>query len=222
MKAPSSILTPRLILSRPRPSDAAEIFETYARDPEVTRFLGWRRHESVAETSAFLEFSDGEWERWPAGPYLIRSRDDGRLLGGTGLGFEAGDQAVTGYVLAQGAWGRGYATEALTAMIDVARRAGVLTLYALCHPQHRASWHVLEKCGFTRDGDWSQQAEFPNLAPGVLQDVLRYTLTLHGLHVPDDDPSNGWEAAPGCGPGVDEHVDEGESHDYDAQKMAAD
>jgi ribosomal-protein-alanine N-acetyltransferase len=176
IKAPREITTARLLLVEPARHDAAEIFRRYASDREVTLFLGWPRHQSVDDTEAFLTFSASEWERWPAGPYLIRSRDDGRLLGGTGLGFESAEQAVTGYVLAKDAWGMGYATEALRAMIDVARQTGVSTLYALCHPKHRGSWRVLEKCGFTRNPEWSQLTEFPNLAPGVLQEVLRYEM----------------------------------------------
>ena len=175
MKAPPQIETPRLSLLQPQAADAASIFERYASDPDVTKFLGWPRHESVADTQAFLRFSAGEWERWPAGPYLIRSRSDGQLLGGTGFGFEGQQQAATGYVLATDAWGKGYATEALGAVIDVARRIGVARLQALCHPQHRASWRVLEKCGFVQDRSWTKQAEFPNLAPGIQQDVLCYT-----------------------------------------------
>jgi hypothetical protein len=116
MKAPTEIETARLTLMRPAPGDAANVFERYAGDKDVTRFLGWPRHRSVADTEAFLTFSVSEWERWPAGPYLIRSRHDGRLLGGTGLAFDASDHAVTGYVLARDAWGLGYATEALTAI----------------------------------------------------------------------------------------------------------
>jgi RimJ/RimL family protein N-acetyltransferase len=44
--------------------------------------------------------------------------------------------------------------------------------------QHRASWRVLEKCGFVRNLTWSRQAEVPNLAPGLLQNVLRYVVVL--------------------------------------------
>jgi ribosomal-protein-alanine N-acetyltransferase len=178
MKAPAEIETARLVLRQPRAGDAAAIFERYASDPDVTRFLGWPRHESVADTEGFLHFSDGEWARWPAGPYLIWSRADDRLLGSTGLGFEVPERAVTGYVLAKDAWGQGYATESLVAMVDVARRAGVARLYAVCHPEHRASSHVLEKCGFVRDTAWTRRAEFPNLARGVRQDVLCYATAL--------------------------------------------
>jgi [ribosomal protein S5]-alanine N-acetyltransferase len=176
MKAPRRIETRRLVLVPPQAGDAASILERYASDPDVTRFLGWQRHESVAETEAFVKFSAEEWQRWPAGPYLIRSREDGRLLGGTGFAFEGDHQAVTGYVLAKDAWGKGYATEALAAIVDVARQIGVERLYALCHPQHRASWRVLEKCGFQRDESWTRQVELPNLAPGVFQDVLCYAI----------------------------------------------
>jgi [ribosomal protein S5]-alanine N-acetyltransferase len=175
-KAPSRLETERLILVPPQLEDAAAIFERYSGDPEVTRFLGWARHRSIAETESFLTFSADEWKRWPAGPYLIRSRDTGELLGGTGLGFEATDRAVTGYVLAKDAWGKGYATEALRAMVDLAPRVGVARLYALCHPDHRASWRVLEKCGFVRDAAWSRRQEFPNLAPDVQQDVFCYSM----------------------------------------------
>jgi RimJ/RimL family protein N-acetyltransferase len=178
MKAPARVETARLVLSPPVSDDAPAIFERYASDPDVTRFLGWPRHRSIAETQGFLAFSDQEWKRWPAGPYLIRSRDDGRLLGSTGFGFEAADQAVTGYVLAKDSWGRGYATEALTAMVDVARQIGVRRLSALCHPDHGASSRVLEKCGFVRDHGAAHQVEFPNLAPGVRQNAVCYVMAV--------------------------------------------
>jgi RimJ/RimL family protein N-acetyltransferase len=76
--------TTRLVLRKPRLADAPAIFERYASDPEVTRFLSWPRHSTVADTRTFIEFSDAEWTRWPAGPYLVESRD-GVLLGGAGL-----------------------------------------------------------------------------------------------------------------------------------------
>jgi hypothetical protein len=45
--------------------------------------------------------TDAEWQRWPAGPYLIENRESGRLLGGAGLAFETSFRAATGYVLAR-------------------------------------------------------------------------------------------------------------------------
>ena len=176
MRTPEKLETARLVLRRPRPDDARAIFERYAGDPEVTRFMGWPRHESLADTKSFLAFSDTAWEHWQAGPYLILKRD-GALLGSTGLEFETPYRAMTGYVLARDAWGQGHATEALSAVADLAPRAGVERLYAVCHTEHQASRRVLEKCGFVQEGILRRYLVFPNLAPGVPADVLCYART---------------------------------------------
>jgi ribosomal-protein-alanine N-acetyltransferase len=175
MKAPDELETARLILRRPVMSDAEGIFASYASDPEVTHFLGWPRHQSVRDTHAFLLFSAAEWARWPAGPYLILHRGDQRVIGSAGLGFQSRDAAVTGYVLARAAWGQGYATEALAAMVDLARSLGVRRLIALCHADHRSSQRVLDKCGFHEAG--SRPVEFPNLA-GRQQPARCFELTI--------------------------------------------
>ena len=175
--APDQIHTARLLLRRPRLDDAAGVFSRYASDPDVTRFVGWPRHRSIDDTRGFLRFSDAEWQRASVGPYLIFSRD-GRLLGATGLGLETPHRAVTGYVLNPDAWGQGFATEALEAMVSLADDLTVVRLYALCHPEHRASVRVLEKCGFTLEATLRRYAEFPNLAPGEPADVLCYARLL--------------------------------------------
>jgi uncharacterized protein (TIGR02246 family) len=172
LKAPGHIATERLVLRKPEAGDAEPIFQRYASDPEVTRYLSWRRHESIGETRAFLAFSDGEWQRSPAGPYLIETRE-GRLIGGTGLEFKSADEAATGYVLARDAWGTGYATEALRAIVSAARELGVRRLRAHCHPQNIASERVLKKCGFTQE-PLQSRAEFPNLGAGEIIDVMSY------------------------------------------------
>src|SRR5215469_13401731 len=180
MKAPIKLETTRLILRQPLMSDAVEVFERYASNAEVTRFLGWPRHRSLHDTEAFLRFSAQEWEQRPAGPYLIVSRNDGQLLGSTGFGFQTPHEAMTGYVLARDAWGKGFATEALSALVDVAAQIEVTRLFALCHPGHRPSRRVLEKCGFVRDDVSKPTVEFPNLSPGVRQEALSYALAFSG------------------------------------------
>jgi RimJ/RimL family protein N-acetyltransferase len=184
VKAPDEIETARLILRRPVMSDAAAIFAAYAGDSEVTRFLGWPRHRSVHDTREFVRFSEHEWTRWPAGPYLILMRSDRTLVGSTGLGFQSRDAAVTGYVLARHAWGRGYATEALAAMVDLARSLSVARLFALCHPDHRPSQHVLEKCGFVLDTAAARVVEFPNLPAAQQQPALCYALVPGAANAP--------------------------------------
>lgn len=174
MQAPQELGTERLVLRRPVAGDAAAIFARYAADEDVCRYLAWPRHRSIEDSRQFLAFSDQEWSRAPAGPFLVTARDTGELLGSTGLAFETAYRASTGYVIARDAWGRGYATEALLAMRTLAGDLGVKRLYAACHPAHAASRRVLEKAGFRLEGTLCRYTEFPNLAPGVAMDAVCY------------------------------------------------
>lgn len=175
--APERIETERLLLRRPRRSDAQAVFHRYASDREVTRYLSWPTHQSLADTLAFLAMSDDEWQRWPAGPYLVLTRENelaGSLVGSSGLFYKSPTRAITGYVFARNAWGLGYATEALQAMVDLAHQTGVERLEAIRHAEHAPSAHVLEKCGFTREEVHREHFVFPNLKPQKKSDVFSY------------------------------------------------
>jgi [ribosomal protein S5]-alanine N-acetyltransferase len=180
VNAPELIETARLVLRRPRPNDADAIYARYAGDPAVTTFLGWPTHRSLEDTRAFVQFSDAEWQRWSAGPYVITARGDKQILGGTGLSVETPYRAATGYVLARDSWGQGFATEALRAMVALGEHLGLARVHAFCHPQHAPSRRVLEKCGFLCEGTWCRYAEFPNRLPGGPVDVLCYAICPEG------------------------------------------
>lgn len=164
----------RLRFRRPVLADAEAIFARYAGDAEVTRYLAWPRHQSVDDTRGFIAWSDSEWATWPAGPLLIESKDDRRLLGSTGLTFESATSAATGYVLAKDAWNRGYAIEALSAMVPLAGRLGVTRLFAHCRTENTASLHVLEKGGFLKNADQGESLLYlypPDLHVEPLADI---------------------------------------------------
>lgn len=175
LHAPDRVETARLVLRRPGPGDVEAIFR-YASDPDVTRYMSWPRHASVADTQFYIGCCDTQWAQWPAGPYVIVRRTDGVLIGSTGFAFEGPVRASTGYVLAREAWGLGYATEALGAMVDVAAALGLRQLDACCHPAHIASARVLLKCGFRPVGIATRCACFPNLTGDVPSDVLTFVL----------------------------------------------
>lgn len=171
--APERIETERLILRRPRREDADAIYMRYASDSDVARYMGFPLHRSIESTMGFLERTEGEWARTGVGAYVIEARDDRRFLGGTGLHVETPFRAATGYVLARDVWGHGYATEALTALTSLVPSLGIVRLYAYTHIENRASWRVLEKCGFEREGVLRRHFAFPNLGPEP-RDVFLY------------------------------------------------
>ena len=166
--------TARLTLRPPRPDDAEQIFARIGSDPEVTRWVAWPRHRSIDDTRGFVAFAQSEWRRWPQGPLLITSSTDGAILGSTGLAFETPYRAGTGYVLARSAWGCGFASEALAAVVEIAASFAVQRLYALCHVAHEKSVRVLERGGFVREAILRRYQVFPNLGTPEAQDVCCY------------------------------------------------
>jgi RimJ/RimL family protein N-acetyltransferase len=82
--------------------------------------------------------------------YVIRHKD--RVIGLLILVTD-GDTLHLGYLLAQGAWGRGFASEMLTGLLAVVPKGiRVMGGVGLENP---ASAHVLRKLGFSRDPDLS-------------------------------------------------------------------
>ncbi len=174
MPAPERILTPRLILRRPLASDVPAIYQRYASDAEVTRFLGWPRHATEDDTRGFIAFSDDAWATTPCGPYLIESRSTGMLLGSAGFIFESARMASVGYLLARDSWGQGFATEVVGALVDLAHGMGISRLHAYCHPDNAATHRVLEKCGFGVETRRARKMAFPNLGDGGARDIVCY------------------------------------------------
>lgn len=168
--APTSIATARLTLRRPTSDDAAAIL-AYASDAEVTRYMGWPRHTSLDDTHRFLEIVDREWETAGMGAYLITY--EGTVIGSTGLHRASPHRAVTGYILLRSEWGKGYATEACRAMVELGRSLGFERVDARCHAAHEASARVLEKSGMVFEGVLRRYDAFPNLGAEP-QDVRSY------------------------------------------------
>lgn len=166
-RAPQRIETARLILRRPMPADAQAIFDSYASDPEVTRFMAWTTHRSLADTLEFLQLSDAQWAAWKVGAYLVELRERPGVIGSSGLAFPGPiERAETGYIFAKPFWGRGFATESLLAMVELARALGVQEIAAFCHTKNTASQRVLVKGGLATDRSPHTSCRFPNLQPG--------------------------------------------------------
>lgn len=169
--------TKRLTLRRPEREDAAAIFEAYAADPDVTRYLSWAQHHSVEDSMAFIELSDSAWEAHRLGPLLIEERESGVIVGSTGVDYETDTMVSTGYVFAQEYWGQGFALEALQAVLEQLKETTVWRVEAICHTDNTTSVKVLEKAGFEREGILRRHTIFPNLAPEP-QDVYIFSRVL--------------------------------------------
>ncbi|MER5885831.1 GNAT family N-acetyltransferase [Streptomyces sp. NPDC001941] len=88
-------------------------------------------------------------ETQPYGPYVIRLREGGTVLGGVGFHgpADADGQVTIGYGLVPSARGRGYASEALRALLDFARASGVRRVIGDADQENVASHRVMGAAG---------------------------------------------------------------------------
>lgn len=146
--------TENLVLRRPRPGDARDMY-AYASDPEVARYVLWEPHASVSDTRAFIR----ELRRRIRGGYpsswVITRRTDGRVIGTIGFMWYSAENnsAELGYSLSRECWNHGYATEALKAVLEASFRSfPVNRLEAQHDVRNPASGRVMEKCGLRQEG----------------------------------------------------------------------
>lgn len=138
--------TPRLLLRPGFPEDAPALASAIA-DEAVARNLAvvpWPYELRDAE--AFLASP-----RDPVLPSLLvfeRTQGEPRLVGSCGLGRRASGAVEMGYWIARPYWGRGFATEACRALIEIARTLGLGSLEGSHFVDNPASARVLEKLGF--------------------------------------------------------------------------
>lgn len=147
---PEPLLTERLRLRRSVPEDA-EAISAYRTDPEVNRTQGWERTdpESVrADIEEMADRSPGEPGGWVQ--FSVEERDGGRLVGDVGISPADGEAGVikVGYTMSPAFQGRGYATEAVGALVAYAFDAlGADVVRAYADADNISSIRVAEKVG---------------------------------------------------------------------------
>lgn len=152
MKPPTRIETKRLVLRRPAIKDARAIFEEYAHDAEVTRYLTWRPQPTVDGVRAFLRHASAMWQEKSEFNWAITRREADRPIGMVGIRLSL-HGAELGYVLGRAYWGRGVMSEAAGAVAEWALgEPGIHRVWAVCDVDNPGSARVMEKIGMEREG----------------------------------------------------------------------
>ena len=142
--------TERLLLRPGWAEDAPALARAIA-DEQVVRNLATAPWPfALEDAEAFLAAP-----RDPAMPsFLITERtdDEPRIVGACGLGRRPSGAVEMGYWIGRQFWGRGFATEAGRAMIEIAQALKLPRLEASHFLDNPASGRVLEKLGFLPTG----------------------------------------------------------------------
>ena len=162
---PERIDAQRLRLRSPVIDDAKVIFESYAQDPLVCRYMIWAPHESEVVTRAFIASCIEAWAAGVRLPYVITHRESGEVIGMLESRL-LGTTVDIGYVLARAHWGQGYMPEAIRALAAACLGdPGLYRVQATCDTENVASQRALEKAGFEREGRLARYIVHPNVSP---------------------------------------------------------
>ena len=71
LSAPEQLATARLLLRKPKLEDADAIFNAYAGDKDIPRYMTWRAQATANQTRRFLTLCLGEWSEGSGFPYVI-------------------------------------------------------------------------------------------------------------------------------------------------------
>ena len=147
------ITTKRLLLRPFRETDHEDLYEFLSQleKDEFEGYPGITRESSLG----YLKQRVGSEEF-----YAVVLKETGKVIGNIYCGNRDYDAKEAGFILNQRYQRRGYATEALSAVIREAFRQGTHRIYAECDPRNEHSWRLLEKVGFRREAHLRQNIFF--------------------------------------------------------------
>ncbi len=172
--APVSIYTARLEL-RPLSISDAEDLHLILGDPLVTKYLDLPTSESLNQTRQFL----AQWlyvlPEWHA-TWSIVHLQSRRVIGIVNYHHREiwNERLEIGYFLAQACWGRGFATEAVEALISHCFRSlGVHRIEATIEPENIAAQKLAHRLGFIKE---SQTLRHRRKVGGTYRDEIMFGL----------------------------------------------
>ena len=146
--------TPRLLLRKLKPGDAADMFE-YASDPEVAKDVTWEPHRTIEDSRGFIDSVLGKYANKQTSEWGLVLKETGKLVGTCGFVWWKPEHAKAefGYALSREYWGKGLMTEAAAAVMAFGfEKMKLHRLEARCITTNTGSEKVMLKNGMKYEG----------------------------------------------------------------------
>lgn len=159
-KGTVTIETERLVLRRFTRDDATCVFNNWANDMDVCRYMRWTPHRDKEESRRILKGWLDSYRRVSFYQWAITLKNSNDPIGAIAL-FVVNESDLCGdigYCIGRKYWGQGIATEALKALLNFAfTSVGFNRIEAYHSVNNPASGRVMQKAGMTFEGTAKQK-----------------------------------------------------------------
>ena len=138
--------TNRLILRPFNIDDAQDMFDNWASDSEVTKYLTWNHHTDIYQTKEILNIWIKQYEKIERINLAITLKETNELIGGIDVVGYLEGIPVIGYVISKKHWNNGYTTEACKKLIEYLFSIGHKKIRIDAVVENIASNKVIQKC----------------------------------------------------------------------------
>ena len=148
-----NLKTERLILRNEKLEDAETLYKFLGCDAEMPKYTGWNPYIMLDSAKKKIEQDIQNSEDKNFYSWVIQFKDE--IIGTIGAyDYEPQTNSIEiGYSIFRNAWGKGYATEALSEVIRyLFEDKSISRVHAWSHMDNTASQKVLEKAGMKREG----------------------------------------------------------------------
>lgn len=151
--------TDRLILRRFTIDDAEKMFDNWASDDEVTKYLTWPTHQNVEMTMGYINYCIQEYAKPAFYQWIIEIKEIHEPIGSISVVkvIDEIDSLELGWVIGRKYWGKGYTAEAAKVILEVLfDKVGANCIYARHDVNNPNSGRVMQKIGMKYEGTLRQ------------------------------------------------------------------
>ena len=154
-KGTMTLETERLILRRFNIEDARYMFENWASDDEVTKYLKWPTHPDISVSESVINSWIPLYEKSDYYHWVIVLKELGEPIGSTATVEQRDDINMVhiGYCIGRNWWNKGYVSEVLAELIRFFfEEVGVNIVQSRHDPRNLNSGKAMLKCGLKYEG----------------------------------------------------------------------
>jgi ribosomal-protein-alanine N-acetyltransferase len=123
------------------------MFNNWASDEEVTKYVTWNTHKSIEETKQVLTFWVNQYEKEERINFAIVYKENNELIGGIDVVGYLEGVPVIGYNLSRKYWNKGIMSEACKRVIELLFSLNHEKIIIEAMVENIGSNRVIQKCG---------------------------------------------------------------------------